>query len=112
MTHDELAALTLSDRASVTRALHQLQNDGLVTLGLPRGDGEREPPRPKRHLGRRDLQPIHYPAELGPRLPHREGVIQGMGHTFRQSSSVVEVGTMAERVLAAIYCHLTDHFIF
>lgn len=33
VTHDELAALTLSDRASVTRALHQLQNDGLVTLG-------------------------------------------------------------------------------
>lgn len=32
-THDELSALVLSDRASVTRALHHMEEEGLVELG-------------------------------------------------------------------------------
>ncbi|MEE8716490.1 MAG: Crp/Fnr family transcriptional regulator [Coriobacteriales bacterium] len=33
LTHDELASLVSSDRASVTRSLHRLADAGLVTLG-------------------------------------------------------------------------------
>lgn len=33
VTHDELASRVLSDRASVTRALHQMEERGLVKLG-------------------------------------------------------------------------------
>ncbi len=33
VTHDELASRVLSDRASVTRALHQMEAQGLVELG-------------------------------------------------------------------------------
>ncbi len=33
LSHDELAELLRSDRASVTRALHRLEEDGLVSLG-------------------------------------------------------------------------------
>lgn len=33
LSHDELAFLLRSNRASVTRALHQLEKDGLVSLG-------------------------------------------------------------------------------
>lgn len=33
VTHDELSALVLSDRASVTRALHHMEEEGLVELG-------------------------------------------------------------------------------
>ena len=33
VTHDELASRVLSDRASVTRALHQMEGQGLVELG-------------------------------------------------------------------------------
>lgn len=33
VTHDELSSLVLSDRASVTRALHHMENEGLVELG-------------------------------------------------------------------------------
>lgn len=33
ITHDEIASLVLSDRASVTRVLHQMEEKGLVRLG-------------------------------------------------------------------------------
>lgn len=33
ITHDEIASLVLSDRASVTRVLHQMEGKGLVKLG-------------------------------------------------------------------------------
>lgn len=33
LTHEEVATLVLSDRVSVTRALHKMRNDGLIELG-------------------------------------------------------------------------------
>lgn len=33
LTHDEIASIVLSDRASVTRALHQMEEKGFVRLG-------------------------------------------------------------------------------